>query len=114
MRKSFTAPMRRKSFSLENSTANIILVRSPRENDFLLIDEPTNHLDGLARESVKNYLAAKRSFILVSHDRDLLDACIDHVLVLNRQSIVFLDRVISDFGGFVFVCPSGGTGGSLL
>ncbi|MDE6712115.1 MAG: ATP-binding cassette domain-containing protein, partial [Lachnospiraceae bacterium] len=26
-------------------------------------------------------------FILVSHDRDLLDACIDHVLVLNRQTI---------------------------
>ena len=57
------------------------------ENDFLLIDEPTNHLDKTARENVKNYLSSKTGFILVSHDRDLLDACTDHVLVLNRQTI---------------------------
>lgn len=57
------------------------------ENDFLLIDEPTNHLDQESREVVKKYLAKKKGFILVSHDRDLLDVCIDHVLVLNRQSI---------------------------
>ena len=57
------------------------------ENDFLLIDEPTNHLDQESRENVKMYLSFKKGFLLVSHDRDLLDACIDHVLVLNRQSI---------------------------
>lgn len=57
------------------------------ENDFLLIDEPTNHLDQESREVVKKYLAQKKGFVLVSHDRDLLDACIDHVLVLNRQTI---------------------------
>ncbi len=57
------------------------------ENDFLLIDEPTNHLDRESRENVKDYLSAKKGFILVSHDRDLLDACIDHVLVLNRRTI---------------------------
>lgn len=57
------------------------------DNDFLLIDEPANHLDMEAREIVKKYLASKKSFILVSHDRDLLDACIDHCLVLNRSSI---------------------------
>ena len=32
-------------------------------------------------------MCQKKGFILVSHDRDLLDACTDHVLVLNRQSI---------------------------
>ncbi|MCM1119443.1 MAG: ATP-binding cassette domain-containing protein [bacterium] len=57
------------------------------ENDFLLIDEPTNHLDQTSRETVKRYLASKRGFILVSHDRDLLDFCVNHVLVLNRRSI---------------------------
>ncbi len=57
------------------------------ENDFLLIDEPTNHLDRESREQVKEYLNTKKGFILVSHDRDLLDACIDHVLVLNRSTI---------------------------
>lgn len=58
-----------------------------RENDFLLIDEPTNHLDQESREVVKQYIQGKKGFILVSHDRELLDACIDHVLVLNRKSI---------------------------
>ncbi len=57
------------------------------EQDFLLIDEPTSHLDQDSRETVKQYLNSKKGFILVSHDRDLLDACIDHVLVLNRRSI---------------------------
>lgn len=57
------------------------------ENDFLLIDEPTNHLDRESREIVKEYLAGKKGFILVSHDRDFLDACVDHILALNRQTI---------------------------
>ena len=55
--------------------------------DILLLDEPTNHLDKEAREIVKKYLASKKGFILVSHDRDLLDGCIDHCLVLTRSSI---------------------------
>ena len=63
------------------------------ENDFLLIDEPTNHLDMHARECVKEYLCGKKGFILVSHDRDILDACIDHVLVLNRKTIEVQSRV---------------------
>lgn len=57
------------------------------DNDFLLIDEPTNHLDMDSRNIIKSYLAGKSGFILVSHDRDLLDAVVDHVLVLNRKSI---------------------------
>ena len=58
-----------------------------KENTFLLIDEPTNHLDARARQKVADYLSSKKGFILVSHDRAFLDACIDHVLVLNRQNI---------------------------
>ena len=68
-------------------TKVLLAVLFSGENDFLLIDEPTNHLDSAARDTVKEYLASKKGFILVSHDRDLLDACIDHVLVLNRKSI---------------------------
>jgi len=68
-------------------TKILLAVLFSGENDFLLIDEPTNHLDQEAREVVKKYLASKKGFILVSHDRDLLDACTDHCLVLNRGSI---------------------------
>ena len=58
-----------------------------RENGFLLIDEPTNQLDMEAREAVSRYLNTKKGFILVSHDRAFMDACVDHVLVLNRASV---------------------------
>lgn len=68
-------------------TKVLLAVLFSGENEFLLVDEPTNHLDETARKIVKRYLASKKGFILVSHDRDLLDACIDHVLVLNRQNI---------------------------
>ena len=57
------------------------------EARFLLIDEPTNHLDDEAREAVSHYLQQKSGFILVSHDRKLLDSCIEHVLVLNKANI---------------------------
>lgn len=58
-----------------------------RENSFLLIDEPTNHLDIKGRETVSRYLNKKKGFILVSHDRDFLDGCVDHILSLNRNSV---------------------------
>lgn len=58
-----------------------------KDNYFLLIDEPTNHLDMPTREILVDYLKQKKGYILVSHDRWFLDACIDHVLVLNRSSI---------------------------
>ncbi len=58
-----------------------------REDVFPLIDEPTNHLDMAARALVGDYLARKSGFILVSHDRALLDACTDHTLSINRTNI---------------------------
>lgn len=58
-----------------------------QSDKFLLIDEPTNHLDVDSRESVKEYLSSKKGFILVSHDRDLLDGCVDHILSINRSNI---------------------------
>ena len=58
-----------------------------RENRFLLIDEPTNHLDMEARALVSDYLRSKSGFLLVSHDREFLDGCVDHILALNRANI---------------------------
>ncbi|MCI9079514.1 MAG: ABC-F family ATP-binding cassette domain-containing protein [Lachnospiraceae bacterium] len=75
------------SLSNGERTKVMLALLFSEENDFLLVDEPTDHLDHDARETVKKYLCQKKGFILVSHDRDLLDACTDHVLVLNRKSI---------------------------
>ena len=76
-----------KTLSHGERTRVMLAVLFAAENEFLLIDEPTNHLDMDTRETVKEYLASKKGFILVSHDRDLLDAVIDHVLVFNRNTI---------------------------
>ena len=57
------------------------------EDRFLLIDEPTNHLDMEARDKVARYLNSKKGFILVSHDRRFLDACVDHILSINKMDI---------------------------
>ncbi len=58
-----------------------------RENAFPLIDEPTNHLDCEGRMRLAAYLRRKPGFLLVSHDRSLLDGCVDHILSLGRADI---------------------------
>ena len=58
-----------------------------QENCFFLLDEPTNHLDAQSRRIVENYLQSKKGFILVSHDRQLLDACTDHTMSINKTTI---------------------------
>lgn len=58
-----------------------------RETNFLLIDEPTNHLDLEARAQMGKYLRTKKGFLLVSHDRILLDQCVDHILSINKEGI---------------------------
>lgn len=55
------------------------------QRDYLMLDEPTNHLDGPGRQMVARYLSRlKRGFLLVSHDWDFLDGCVDHILALNK------------------------------
>lgn len=76
-----------RTLSFGEQTKSLLSALFLKEHAFLLIDEPTNHLDVRAREKVADYLARKKGFILVSHDRDFIDRCADHVLVLNRQSI---------------------------
>ncbi len=58
-----------------------------KENHFLLIDEPTNHLDHETRKHLVEYLKKKKSFIVVSHDRDFLDQIVDHILAINNTNI---------------------------
>ncbi|MBQ4640109.1 MAG: ABC-F type ribosomal protection protein [Clostridia bacterium] len=57
------------------------------DHHFLLIDEPTDHLDKESRKLVAEYLNKKKGFMLVSHDRNFLDQCIDHVLSINRSGL---------------------------
>src|SRR5579863_1514295 len=56
--------------------------------DLLLLDEPTNYLDLEGTLWLVDYLQRYAGTILViSHDRDLLDAVADHILHLDRAKL---------------------------
>ena len=57
-------------------------------SDLLLLDEPTNHLDLDAVIWLERYLTGYRgTLLLVSHDRDFLDAVIERVLHFESATI---------------------------
>lgn len=58
-----------------------------QDETFQLLDEPTNNLDQATKNKIVEYLQNKKGFIIVSHDRWLLDNCIDHVISINKNSI---------------------------
>lgn len=56
-----------------------------RRCDLLLLDEPTNHLDMDAVFWLQDYLARHpATLIIISHDRDFLDALVTHTLHLEH------------------------------
>ncbi|WP_110337458.1 ribosomal protection-like ABC-F family protein [Nitrosomonas sp. Nm84] len=56
--------------------------------DLLLLDEPTNHLDLEAILWLEQYLARyPGSLMVVSHDREFLNACINRIAHINNRQI---------------------------
>jgi len=67
-------------------------------SDLLLLDEPTNHLDLDAVIWLEQWLSAYRgTLVLISHDRDFLDACVSHVLYIEQQRVTLYTGGYSDF-----------------
>ena len=57
-------------------------------SDLLLLDEPTNHLDLDAVIWLEQWLKRYRgSLLLISHDRDFLDAVVDSIAHIENQRI---------------------------
>ncbi len=57
-------------------------------SDLLLLDEPTNHLDLDAVLWLQEWLRAyPGTVLLISHDRDFLDLCVDHIALLAEQRL---------------------------
>src|ERR1700677_4726335 len=56
--------------------------------DLLLLDEPTNHLDLDAIVWLEDWLTAYQgTLLMISHDREFLDAIIDRVLHIENRAI---------------------------
>jgi len=66
--------------------------------DLLLLDEPTNHLDLDAVVWLERWLAGYRGTLLVvSHDRDFLDACVTHVAHIEARRLTLYAGNYSSF-----------------
>jgi len=68
------------------------------EADLLLLDEPTNHLDFPSVLWLENRLRAYRgSFVLVSHDRELLNNVCTQVLLIEDKQIKYYSMGFKNF-----------------
>ncbi|MHA3093229.1 ATP-binding cassette domain-containing protein [Acinetobacter brisouii] len=67
-------------------------------SDLLLLDEPTNHLDLDAILWLEDWLKAYAgTLVLISHDRDFLDAITDHILHIENQELTLYTGNYSTF-----------------
>ncbi len=74
----------------------LIIVDSP---NLLLLDEPTNHLDMEMRHSLSLAMQSfEGAIILVSHDRSLIDAVTDKLLLVREGSARWFD---DDLAGYL-------------
>jgi len=74
--------------------AHALMCRS----DLLLLDEPTNHLDLEAVVWLERWIRDYRgALLLISHDRDFLDRCVNRIIHIEHQSIYLYSGNYSDF-----------------
>ena len=67
-------------------------------SDMMLLDEPTNHLDLDAVIWLEAWLKDyKGTLLLISHDRDFLDAVVTHMLFIELQRLKLYSGNYSDF-----------------
>jgi ATP-binding cassette subfamily F protein 3 len=68
------------------------------EPDLLLLDEPTNYLDLEGTLWLYDYLARyPHTVVIISHDRELLDTAVDHILHLDRGKLALYRGGYTDF-----------------
>lgn len=68
-----------------------VLIQSP---DIMILDEPTNFLDLLGVVWLENYLQQLRetsetTIVLVSHDRDFINAVCEEIVILRDQKLTY-------------------------
>ena len=72
-----------------------------QEPDLLLLDEPTNHLDFETTQWLQTFLSKyPKSFLVISHDREFLNATINTVLHLKGSKV---SRYTGNFDTFLNV-----------
>ncbi|HTT47002.1 MAG TPA: ABC-F family ATP-binding cassette domain-containing protein [Pseudolabrys sp.] len=69
------------------------------EPDLLLLDEPTNYLDLEGTLWLQDHLARyPHTLMVISHDRDLLDSAVGHILALEQRKLTLYRGGYSAYG----------------
>ncbi|KAL3486831.1 P-loop containing nucleoside triphosphate hydrolase protein [Aspergillus germanicus] len=76
-----------------------ILIQNP---DIMILDEPTNFLDLLGVVWLEEYLKRMRdssqtTIVLVSHDRDFVDAVCEEIVILRDQKLTYFKGNLSAY-----------------
>ncbi|NVJ50598.1 MAG: ATP-binding cassette domain-containing protein [Gammaproteobacteria bacterium] len=81
-----------KSFSGGEKARLVLALMIYQRPNLILLDEPTNHLDMEMRDAltlaIQNFSGA---VVLISHDRFLLDATVDELLLVDNQAVTPFD-----------------------
>lgn len=81
--------------SLSGGQQNIALLARAilLEPELLLMDEPGNHMDVIALEYLQRFLLSAQSisFLMISHDRELLSNCCTRTLFLRDHTLYSFD-----------------------
>ena len=68
----------------------------------LVLDEPTNHLDMVARDALVEAINEfPGAIILISHDRYLLDACVDRLWLVKDGTVKRFEGDLDDYRNLV-------------
>ncbi|OQD82238.1 hypothetical protein PENANT_c022G00085 [Penicillium antarcticum] len=76
-----------------------VLVQDP---DIMILDEPTNFLDLLGVVWLENYLkqlrdSSETTIVLVSHDRDFINAVCEEIVILRDQKLTYFRGNLSAY-----------------
>ncbi len=67
-------------------------------HNLLLLDEPTNHLDDVSKEWLSKYLQeTNASFILVTHDPEFLDLCVNTIAEISPKGVTECRGTLSEY-----------------
>lgn len=75
--------------------------------DLLILDEPTNFLDMMAMLWLQKFLAGLResspntALVLVSHDRDFVNATCDELMLLQDKQLVYHQGNLDSYDKFM-------------
>ncbi len=69
-----------------------------QQPNVLLLDEPTNHLDFESLVWLENFMMRyQQTMVVISHDRDILNKTVDHIVHLENQKLTLYTGTYDQF-----------------